>query len=169
MPTMPSRLPPSRRPSIEVGPQPLQPPPRISRSPSASRRETARISAIVMSAVSSVSTPGVLVTTMPRCCAAAKSTWSMPAPNEAISFSDGEAAASTSASIRSVTVGTSTSAAPTAAISSALLNGLSFRLSRQAKSSIIRVSTGSGSLRVTMTIGRFDRMTAISAEDACRD
>ena len=37
------------------------------RAPSASRRGTARISAMVMSAVSSVRTPGVLVTVMPRC------------------------------------------------------------------------------------------------------
>ena len=58
MPTMPSRLPQIRWPSIEVGPQPVQPPLRISLSPSASRRDTARISAIVMSAVSSVRTPG---------------------------------------------------------------------------------------------------------------
>ena len=36
------------------------------RAPSASRRAVDRISAIVMSAVSSVRTPGVLVTVMPR-------------------------------------------------------------------------------------------------------
>jgi hypothetical protein len=37
------------------------------------RRGTARISAMVMSAVSSVSTPGVLVTVMPRASAVATS------------------------------------------------------------------------------------------------
>ena len=42
---------------------------------------------------------------------------------EAISFSAGPAAPSTSASIRSVTVGTSTSARPTAASNSALPSG----------------------------------------------
>jgi hypothetical protein len=34
------------------------------------------------------------------------------------------------------------------------------------KSSIIRVSIGSGSLRVTITKGRFDRMAVISAKRA---
>ena len=38
-------------------------------APSTSRRGNARISAMVMSAVSSVRTPGVLVTVMPRSCA----------------------------------------------------------------------------------------------------
>src|SRR3546814_2442951 len=66
MPTIASFLPPIRRPSIPPGLQPFQPPDRISFSPSTSRRGTARISAIVMSAVSSVSTPGVWVTMMSR-------------------------------------------------------------------------------------------------------
>ena len=44
------------------------------------RRVTARISAMVMSAVSSVATPGVLVTRIPRARAAATSMWSTPAP-----------------------------------------------------------------------------------------
>jgi len=47
----------------------------------------------------------------------------MPVPKEAINFSAGPAAASTSASIRSVTVGTRTSACATAAISSGLPSG----------------------------------------------
>ena len=55
--------------------------------------------------------------------------------------------------MRSVTVGTSTSADFTASISSALLMGSSVALSRVLNSSIIRVSTTSGSLRVTMTRG----------------
>ena len=42
---------------------------------------------MVMSAVSSVSTPGVLVTVMPRCSAVATSIWSTPLPKLAISFS----------------------------------------------------------------------------------
>ena len=46
--------------------QPFQPPRRTSRSPSAIRRASARISAHVSSAVASVRTSGVLVTTMPR-------------------------------------------------------------------------------------------------------
>ena len=64
---MPSRLPQMRWPSIQVGDQP---PHGLSAhstaAPSVSRRGTARISAMVMSAVSSVSTAGVLVTVMPR-------------------------------------------------------------------------------------------------------
>ena len=52
---------PGRRPA-----GPFAPPGRTC-EPSTSRRGTARISAIVMSAVSSVRTPGVLVTVMPRC------------------------------------------------------------------------------------------------------
>ena len=66
MPRMPSRLPVIRRPSIQVGDQPVQSPSGMMRAPSARRRAVERISAIVMSAVSSVRTPGVLVTVMPR-------------------------------------------------------------------------------------------------------
>ena len=72
MPTMPSRLPETRWPSIQVGDQPVHLAGRRMRSPSVSRRGTARISAIVMSAVSSVSTSGVLVTVMPRSLRAAE-------------------------------------------------------------------------------------------------
>ena len=57
--------------------------------------------------------------------------------------------------MRSVTVGTSTSACFTASASSAWLIGVSSRLSRTSNSSIIRVSIGSGSLRVTTTSGFF--------------
>jgi hypothetical protein len=69
MPMMPSRLPQMRWPSIQVGDQPAQPLPARADDarPSTMRRGTAMISAMVMSAVSSVSTPGVLVTVMPRC------------------------------------------------------------------------------------------------------
>ena len=57
------------------------------------RRAVASTSAIDMSAVSSVSTPGVLVTVMPRWRAVSRSMWSTPVPNEAISFSRGPACA----------------------------------------------------------------------------
>ena len=88
MPMMPSRLPQMRWPSIQVGVQPVQSlSPVSTTAPSASRRGTARISAMVMSAVSSVSTPGVLVTVMPRCSAVATSILSTPLPKLAISFS----------------------------------------------------------------------------------
>ena len=108
---------------------------------------------MVMSAVSSVSTPGVLVTVMPRCSALATSILSTPLPKFAISRSFSPDWPSTAASIRSVTVGTSTSATFTASVSSAWLIGLSSRLSRVSNSSRIRVSTVSGSLRVTTTSG----------------
>ena len=65
---------------------------------------------MVMSAVSSVSTPGVLVTVMPRSTAAATSILSTPLPKFAISLSCSPALPSTASSMRSVTVGTSTSA-----------------------------------------------------------
>ena len=77
-----------RWPSIQVGDQPGQflPSVRIE-APSISRRGTARISAMVMSAVSSVSTFGVLVTVMPRAWAATTSILSTPLPKLAINFS----------------------------------------------------------------------------------
>ena len=65
---------------------------------------------MVMSAVSCVSTPGVLVTVMPRLEAAATSILSTPLPKLAMSLSWRPACSISAASIRSVTVGTSTSA-----------------------------------------------------------
>ena len=62
----PSCLPLSSVPSMKSNAQPFHSPRRIRRSPSASRRVTARISAHVKSATDSVSTSGVLVTMMPR-------------------------------------------------------------------------------------------------------
>ena len=50
---------------------------------------------MVMSAVSSVSTPGVLVTVMPRCTAVATSILSTPLPKLAISLSCSPALLST--------------------------------------------------------------------------
>ena len=111
---------------------------------------------MVMSAVSSVSTPGVLVTVMPRATAAATSMLSTPLPKLAISLRFGPASLSTAASMRSVTVGTSTSAVFIASASWAWLIGLSSRLSRVSNSSRMRVSTLSGSLRVTTTRGFLD-------------
>ena len=60
-------------PSMKSSAQPFHAPPRSSRSPSATRRVTARMSAQVNSAVASVSTSGVFVTGMPRARAAATS------------------------------------------------------------------------------------------------
>ena len=77
---MPRLLPAMRWPSMAVGLQPPHSPFCISIQPSGSRRGTARISAIAMSAVSSARTPGVFETMMPRCSAVATSMWSKPAP-----------------------------------------------------------------------------------------
>ena len=65
---------------------------------------------MVMSAVSSVRTPGVLVTVMPRWVAVATSMLSTPAPKLAISFRFGPARLRSRPSILSVTVDTRTSA-----------------------------------------------------------
>ena len=65
---------------------------------------------MVMSAVSSVSTPGVLVTMMPRSRAVSRSMLSTPLPKLAISLSCGPAWEISARSMRSVTVGTSTCA-----------------------------------------------------------
>jgi hypothetical protein len=78
---------------------------------------------------------------------------STPLPKLAISFSRSPARAIISPSMRSVTVGTSTSAAFMASTSSAWVIGRSSILRRVWKSSRIRVSTGSGSRRVTITSG----------------
>src|SRR4029077_9637713 len=67
----------------------------------------------------------------------------------------GPACDSTRLSIRSVTVGTSTSAAFMASTSSAELSGLSTAFSRVSNSSLSRVSIASGSFRVTITSGFF--------------
>ena len=60
---------------------------------------------MVMSAVSSVRTPGVLVTVMPRLRAVSRSMLSTPVPKLAISRSCGPAWEITARSMRSVTVG----------------------------------------------------------------
>jgi hypothetical protein len=108
---------------------------------------------MVMSAVSSVSTPGVLVTVMPLAVAVSTSILSTPVPKLAISLSWSPACMMTDLSILSVTVGTSTSAFFTASTSWDWLIGSSVSFSVVANSSRIRVSTTSGSLRVTMTVG----------------
>jgi hypothetical protein len=128
---------------------------------------------MVMSAVSSVRTPGVLVTVMPRCRALARSIWSTPVPNEAIRRSRSLAWERTAASILSVTVGTSTSAVFAASTSWAWVMGTSSVFSLTLNSSIMRVSIASGSFRVTMTSG-FEDMKAypcwarVGAEPAVR-
>ncbi|KOV22888.1 hypothetical protein ADK60_24465 [Streptomyces sp. XY431] len=74
IPSTPSWVPESSRPSMKVGAQAHGSPERSSRSPSPSRRVAARSRAHAMSAVAAVSTPGVLVTVMPRSVQAATST-----------------------------------------------------------------------------------------------
>jgi hypothetical protein len=108
---------------------------------------------MVMSAVSAVRTPGVLVTVMPRASAAGTSMLSKPLPKLAISFRFGPASAMIEASISSVTVGTNTSALFTASMRSCGCKGRSSRLRRASKSSRMRVSIASGRRRVTTTSG----------------
>ena len=73
MPMRPSVLPCTCVASMCVGRQPVHFPPRTSRSPSPARRAVASISVSARSAVSSVSTSGVFVTTTPFAFAAATS------------------------------------------------------------------------------------------------
>jgi len=90
----------------QVGDQPGQ---RLSsggwQRPRQSRRGTARISAMVMSAVSSVRTPGVLVTMTPRACAAGTSMLVDAVAEIGDHLRRSPALASSVASMRSVTVG----------------------------------------------------------------
>ena len=132
--------------------------------PSTSRRAVERMSAIVMSAVSSVMTPGVLVTVIPRRSALVTSMWSTPLPKLAMSFICSPAWAIMAALMWSVMVGTRTSASRIASTISACDSGLSSRLRRASNSSRMRVSTSSGSRRVTTTRGLFLVMSvALSA------
>ena len=109
-------------------------------------------------------TPGVLVTMIPLALAAATSMWSTPAPKLATTFNFGPALPSRAWSILSVMVGTRTSARPTASASWARDMGSSVRLSSVSNSSRMRVSTGSGSLRVTMTFGLRAAMSDLRLE-----
>ncbi len=112
------------------------------------------ISASVRSAVSSVKTPGVLVTTIRRARAAAMSMWSVPAPKLAIMPSRSPACAIIAVSMVSVTVGTSTSQSRIAASSWVRVIGVSSRLKTASNNSAMRASTAGSSLRVMMTRGR---------------
>ena len=75
---MPSALPSSVVPISWVGVQPVQARARTIRSPSPARRAAISIRVKAISAVAKDSTSGVLVTTMPRAWAAARSIWSVP-------------------------------------------------------------------------------------------
>ena len=77
-PRCPGSRPATARPSSMNGLQRSKRPSRTIRSPSTTRRTVLRIRAQVRSAVASVSTPGVLVTRMPRAVAAATSMLSTP-------------------------------------------------------------------------------------------
>ncbi len=78
-PTIPSRFPHTRVVSF-MDPRFAQDPSRTQASPAGIRRAAASSSAQAMSATSSVSTSGVLVTRMPRAFAAARSMASTPTP-----------------------------------------------------------------------------------------
>ena len=72
IPRMPTVLPVRCIPSICVGCQPSHLPDRTSRSPSPARRAVISISVMAMSAVASVTAPGVLLTSSPAARAAAE-------------------------------------------------------------------------------------------------
>ncbi len=110
---------------------------------------------MVMSAVSSVRTFGVLVTVMPRAWAATTSILSTPLPKLAINFTLHSGSLRSSSVISSVTVGTRISADRTASAICPTVIGVSSRLSRASNNSRMRVSVESGSLRVTTTRGFF--------------
>ncbi len=98
---MPIFLPQMRLPSIQVGDQPfIATPSPMARAPSIMRRDTAMMRPMVMSAVSSVRTPAVLVTVMPRASAVSTSMLSTPLPKLAISFRRGPACMITDLSMR---------------------------------------------------------------------
>ena len=123
-------------------------------APSANRRGTARISAMVMSAVSSVSTPGVLVTVMPR----SQRGRDVDVVDAVAEIGDQLQLLAGVAEHRPVDRDRLPSARSRrrlwhASARSAWLIGLSSRLRRVSNSSRMRVSTLSGSFRVTTTSG----------------
>ena len=106
------------------------------------------------SAVSSVRTSGVLVTTTPRCFAAATSMLLNPTPKLARMRVFKGSVASTSAVMRSVTVHSRASAVRSACARPATLRGRSSGFSCASNSRATCSSTGAGSRRVTTTCGR---------------
>ena len=123
MPTMPTIAPVTCRPSICVGCQPSHRPARRIRSPSPARRAVARISVMAMSAVASVTTAGVLVTTTPAARAASTSMWLKPAPKFATSRVRSPPPANASAVNASPSVGMIASKSRSAARASATASG----------------------------------------------
>ena len=102
-PTMPSVRPARSRPRSQPGSHGPQPPSRTAALPSGRRRAAASSSASVRSAVASVSTPGVFVTSTPRAVAAPTSTLSKPTAMLATTRSPGQRSSSAS-STRSVSI-----------------------------------------------------------------
>ena len=181
-PIRPSVLPVTLAPIMWVGPQPCHVPARTSRSPSPARRAIISKSVMAMSAVQSVSTSGVLVTVNPAALAASRSMWLKPTPKLPMMRALRGLAPSTSAEMRSVTVGSSASAARSASCSSATSMRWSSLLSLVSNRSVRRASTAVGQRRVTTTLGlamalsagpfggvsRFRRARRASSRSACR-
>ena len=153
-PTMPSVLPATRVPSSCVGRHPLQLPARTMRSPSPARRAVASRSVIARSAVSSVRTSGVLVTTMPAARAAPRSMCPKPAPKFARIRARRGCDTRSAALTPSVIVQSTPSAPRNACASDAGVDGTSVALSSTSNSAASCRSTGSGRRRVTTTRGR---------------
>ena len=131
--------------------KPFQPPRRTSRSPSTMRRVMPRMIAQVRSAVASVSTSGVLVTTTPRARAAATSMLLYPTATVATIFRS-DPASSTAASTGSVNIVTSACLPRTRSASASRVSG-SPSWSSTSHASSSRAIARAGRRRVTRTAG----------------
>ena len=149
-PTIPSVMPVVSPPTMCVGYHGTHSPSRTWRSPSLMRRAMPSSSANAMSAVASVSTPGVLPTAMPRLAASSRSMLSVPTARLATALTDG-AASKSSASTFSVMIVSSASAC--AACSSRASRGGGALSSQRSTScsACSRSSAGNGNARVMKT------------------
>src|ERR1017187_7290811 len=149
---MPSVAPVTSAPSNCNGCQPVHRCARTSRSPSPSRRATASINVKAMSAVVSVSTPGVFVTGIFRAVAAATSMLLKPTPKFATTFRPGQLSSS-SASTRSRMLQNSASRPFMPAMISALAAAQSSARHARSVSCSRRSITAEGIRRVRKTFG----------------
>ena len=124
---------------------------RMSRSPSPRRRVAIRMSANARSAVASVRTPGVFVTTTPRPAHAGTSMLSYPTAAFATMRSPGPAASRNASSTRSWRSVTTPSAPATASCSSPVSSGRSWGESQTSPAAWRSSIAGSG-IRLVTTI-----------------
>ena len=133
--------------------QAFQPPRRTRRSPSATRRMMPRISAQVRSAVDSVSTSGVLVTTTPSSRAVFTSMLLMPTATADTTLRSGSPASSTARSTVSGSSAISPCLPRTRATSSSWVRNVSRSLRSTSQVASRRASAADGSRLVTSTVG----------------